>query len=126
MASVIELHECFTKGKVTRKTKPLPPEEMPKPEKVVTLVAPDSIESFLGAHNRAEVTQHLRKLRDSGLLITDKGARLTQSIKGQPIKRAYCFGTSAETVPRIDHRESRSGNRPTGSASGVVRKILEV
>lgn len=123
MASVIELHESFRKGKQTHKGKPLPPEEMPPVEKIVTLVAPDSIQSFLGAHNRKEVTEHLRKLRDSGLLITDKGPRLTQSIKGHGLKRAYCFKTSAVTVPRIDHRVSRTEDHSIGT--GTIR-VVEV
>lgn len=126
MASVVELHDCFTKGKVTRKGKPLPPEEMPKPEKIVTLVAPDSIESVLGAHNRAEVTQHLRTLRDSGLLITDKGARLTQSIKGQPLKRAYAFRATADCIPRIDHRVSKTEDHPIATARGSVGRVIEI
>lgn len=99
MAAVVEIPN-FVKGKKTRRGEPLPPDEMPQPE-LVTAVARSEIDRFLGARDMGERTAHLRRLRDEGVLIHNKG-RLTQKVRGQGVPTAYCFRGPAESVPRID------------------------
>jgi hypothetical protein len=126
VADYIELWGEFVKGKQTRRGQPLPDAEMPKPETVVTICRCEKIDAFIGSRNRAERLAHLRDLRDREILICDSG-RLTQSLmRGSPgVSRGYVFRREASKVPRVP-RESKSGDRPIGSATGSIRKILEV
>ena len=116
MADYVELWGEFRKGKTTRNGRPLPAAEMPLPEPVVTLVAPHRIEAFLGARNRREVLAHLRRLRDEGLLISDRD-RLQQRVRGQGVRRAFVFRCEAHLVPKVK-------TAPRESGGGKMRVLL--
>lgn len=88
-----------------------------KPEPVVTLVAPATVDDFLNARNGAERLRHLRELRDRGVLIHDRG-RLQQTVRGQGIRRAYVFRAPADRVPRAAARAREQP--PTGRVLGVI------
>lgn len=103
MAEVVEI-ASFVKGKKTRRGRPLPTDEMPRSE-LVTAVAPAAIDRFLGARDATERTRHLRRLRDEGILIHNRG-RLTQKVRGHGIPSAYVFRGSIDGVPRIRDRSS--------------------
>jgi hypothetical protein len=113
MAQVVELHDQFVKGRKTRRGRPVPNDEKPAPEPVVTLVTHGEIDHFLGARSLSERTAHLRRLRDDGLLICRGGGRLSQDVRGQGVRSAYVFRCPAHDVPRIEQRASplrRVGN----------------
>lgn len=116
MAQVVELHDEFVKGRKTRDGRPLPPDEMPQPERVVTMVAPDAVDDFLGARSVAERVAHLRRLRDEGLLICHGRGRLYQYVRGQGVRTAYVFRAPAHDVPRIDQRTP-------GKKRGTISRI---
>lgn len=111
----MELYDEFVKGRKTRGGQPLPADEMPRPEPVVTLVAPDAVDEFLGARSLRERTAHLRRLRDEGLLICHGRGRLYQYVRGQGVKTAYVFRCESWAVPRID---------PASRGSGSARVLL--
>lgn len=75
----------------------------------VTVVTPDAVDEFLGARSRWEREEFLRELRDRGLLITNRGRTLQQTIKRTPLRLAYVFVGAARGVPRI-----RRGTAPVG------------
>jgi hypothetical protein len=112
MADYVEIFDGFIKGRKTRRGHPLPT----APEPVVTLVSPASIDAFLGARDLAERLRHLRRLRDEGVLIHNRG-RLTQAVRGQGVARAYCFRCPADQVLRIERD-------PHTSASGRARILV--
>jgi hypothetical protein len=108
LAEVVELHDQFVKGRKTRRGRPLPNDEKPAPEPVVTLVHPASIDDFLGARSYGERLRHLRRLRDEGLLIHGR-RMLLQRVRGQGVERAYVFRCQAHEVPRIEARSAAPG-----------------
>lgn len=93
MASVLELYEFSKRYGPGRR------EEIA----VVTAVASDAIDDFLHARTAAERTAHLRRLRDEGLLIHNRG-RLTQRVRGHGVQRAYVFRSYAHQIPRVGRR----------------------
>jgi hypothetical protein len=103
LAQVVELNDQFVKGRKTRRGRPVPNDEKPTPEPVVTLVHPASIDDFLGARSYGERLRHLRRLRDEGLLIHGR-RMLLQRVRGQGVERAYVFRCQAHEVPRIEAR----------------------
>jgi hypothetical protein len=124
MAEVIEIFGQFVKGKRTRGGRPVHRE----PEAVVTLVATGAIDDFLGARSAYERTEHLRRLRDEGLLIHDSDHRLTQKVAGQGVKRAYAFRARADDVPRIPAARPRPEktqrrDQPGRGSVGIVQNF---
>ncbi len=73
---------------------------------VVTAVKTEAIDGFLSARNEQERLAHLRGLRDTGILVHQKGA-LTQLVVEPDSSwrgRCYVFRGEAWTVPRIKRR----------------------
>jgi hypothetical protein len=106
MSDVLEIWDDgngggFRKGKVTRRGRPLPPDEMPPAEEVVTLVHPAKVGAFLNSRDRAELLAHLSRLREQEILIHDRG-RLQQSVRDQGVRRAYVFRRRSDEVPRCE------------------------
>jgi hypothetical protein len=95
----------FRKGKKTHQGEPVQVE----PEEV-TICTTDYIETFIGARGM-RLRDHLRDLRDRGLLIHEEG-RLTQRIRvdapgtryGVIRPRAYVFRGRKADVPRARPR----------------------
>jgi hypothetical protein len=101
MPAVVELHDQYVAGKRSHGFgRHLANEDKPEPEPVVTLVAPGEIDRFIGARSYAERLRHLRRLRDDGLLISQKGRLAAQQRRGSP--RAYAFRCAAHEVPMVD------------------------
>jgi hypothetical protein len=91
--AIVELTDWVT-GKKSRRGVTLPYEY-----ETVTVVPRDSVDQFLRARTSRERTDHLRHLRDRGLLICGRG-RLTQKVRHLN-DRAYVFRGRADDVPRI-------------------------
>jgi hypothetical protein len=108
---VVELHDQFIKGKKTQRGRPVRRD----PEPVVTLVAPDEIDRFIGAATYGERLRHLRRLRDEGVLIHNK-RMLLQRVRGQGVERAYVFRCRADDVPMVTSPQSK---RPRGSVGTI-------
>jgi hypothetical protein len=94
----------FTKGKRTRRGRPLPPNEMPEPFPVVAIPC-EEIDAVIGARNVEERRRFLRQQKLLGRLVTDEG-RLTQRVRvgeGRRV-RMYVF---RDSVPCIRLRSNR-------------------
>ena len=116
MPGVIELHDQYVAGKRSHGFgRFLKNEEKVPPEPVVTCVAADEIDRFIGAENLTERLRHLRRLRDEGLLIHQPGKLQAQMRRGEP--RAYVFRCPAHEVPMVAARV-----RP-GAKTGRVGRI---
>lgn len=103
MPGVIELHDQYVAGKRSHGFgRFLKNEEKVEPEPVVTCVAADEIDRFIGAESLTERLRHLRRLRDEGLLIHQPGGLQAQMRRGEP--RAYVFRCQAHDVPRVGRR----------------------
>jgi hypothetical protein len=99
VVSVIEIFD-WVSGKRTCRGVTLPYEY-----ETVTVVPRHLVDEFLRARNALERTEHLRRLRDRGLLICGRG-RLTQNVRDLN-DRAYVFRGQAAGVPRIRPHRSR-------------------
>ena len=94
-----EIHD-FRKGKQTRRGEPATAEPF-----TVTVIGRDEAMAFFNARKPADLYQHLRGLRDLGLLVHKRG-RLTQPVRvgeGQRVA-AYVVRGSAADVPRLRPR----------------------
>ena len=94
----------FTKGKRTRRGKPLSPEQMPEPFAVVA-VPRSEIDRAIGARSEGERISFLREQKLLGRLVTDP-SRLTNRVRlpdGRRV-RMYVF---RESVPPIRRRSRR-------------------
>jgi len=118
MPDYLELHDEFRKGKATRRGRPLPPGESPPTEPVVTLVHPASVDAFIGARSYGERLAHLRRLRDEGILIHNRG-RLTQVVRGQGVRCAYVFRRRAAEVPKVEPAAPTAPTRRRGGRGRV-------
>jgi hypothetical protein len=95
-------------GKQTRKGRPTPTEPVR-----VTVVGRDEADDFLGTRSPAERRDHLRRVRNLGLLVHDRG-RLTRRVRtggtrdGRPTtERCYVFRCGPGQVPRLRERRAR-------------------
>lgn len=75
-----------------------------EPERV-TVATPDAVDRFLGARSRRERNDHLRWLRERGLLICEHN-RLTQRVRCDDgiARRRFVFRGPADAVPMIRKR----------------------
>lgn len=101
---------------LTDETKDAEEEGLPPLEPVVSLVAPDAVDSVIGARDRNERIRFLQQLRDEERIFCDKG-RLTQSLArgSQGLSRAYCFRCPASQIPKVP-RQTRSAAKPESAA----------
>lgn len=74
------------------------------PERV-TVATPDAVDAFIGARSKRERADHLRWLRDRGLLICEHN-RLTQRVRCDDgiARRRFVFRGAADSVPKIRAR----------------------
>jgi hypothetical protein len=115
---VIELHDQYVAGKRSHGFgRFLKNEEKVAPEPVVTCVAADEIDRFIGAENLTERLRHLRRLRDEGLMICQPGGLQAQMRRGEP--RAYVFRCQAHDVPRVGRRAAS----PKRTGRGRVGRV---
>ncbi len=97
--------EDFVPGKRTRKGRPLPADEVPRPRTVVA-VPPSRARRFFRARSQAELRAHLRRLKEEGRLVTPagKGLRCRVRIDGgrRPVREPWYVVEApyAEAVPR--------------------------
>jgi hypothetical protein len=128
MPEVVEIWGEWTKGKRSHKGQPLPPDQMPQPDRVVSLVAPSAIDSAIGARSRAERTRFLRQLRDEGRIYCDKNGKLTQSLRrgSHGLRSAYVFRCEAVQIPQVPRESGQSTASQDGSSRGGIRQILEI
>lgn len=71
----------------------------------VTVATPDAVDRFIGARSQWERDDHLRWLRDRGLLICEP-KRLTQRVRCDDgiARRRFVFRGAADSVPKIRTR----------------------
>jgi hypothetical protein len=88
------------------KGEPTPTEPFP-----VTVVLQREAREFFNCRTDAELRDHLRGLRDLGLLVHKKG-RLTQGVRIGPRERitAYVFRGQASDLPKRRNRQGRVVN----------------
>lgn len=106
----------FRVGKQSRKGRPTPTE----PVRVTVVPAADA-DDFFGTRSRRERVEHVRGLRDLGLLHHHDPDKLTCRVrtcgktdKGWPVKeRAYVFRCRPDEVPRKRRRAERPRQRVT-------------
>jgi len=100
----------FRVGKQSKKGWPAPTD----PTRVTVVPAADA-DGFFGTRSRRERIQHVRGLRDLGLLHHHDPHKLTCRVrtgektdKGWPVKeRAYVFNCAVEDIPRKKRRAER-------------------
>ena len=90
----------FLKGKRTVRGRPSEGQR-----ERVTVATPDAVDLFLGARSKRDRDDHLRWLRDRGLLICEHN-RLTQRVRCDDgiARRRFVFRGSADAVPKIKTR----------------------
>lgn len=106
--------EGFTVGKQTRRGEPTPSE----PQRVTVVPAAEADE-FFRTRNQRERADHVRGLRDLGLLHHHDPRKFTCRVRtgekderGWPVKeRAYVFNVPPEQIPRKKRRAERSRQR---------------
>jgi hypothetical protein len=105
----------FRAGKQTHRGRPTPTE----PQRVTVVPAADA-DDFFGTRSRTERVEHVRGLRDLGLIHHRDPGKLTCRVrtgekddKGWPVReRAYVFNCAVEDVPRR-RRATRPRQRVT-------------
>lgn len=102
--AVAELHD-FRKGRKTRDGRPLSADELP-PAESVTVVTRGDIDRFLGTRSRRRRTEHLRALRDRGILMSrprspsaDRPRRGRDTDPGLRLPRAGVVGAADRAGP---------------------------
>lgn len=78
---------------------------------VVTAVHPSVVDRFLGAESERDRTEHLRGLRDTGVLVHEKNSLRQLVVEPDSGWRGKCyvFNGEAWSVPRITRK--RRGSR---------------